>query len=175
MADGRQPVRGDLARDPDGQAGPGEGVAPHDLLRQAQRLADRPHLILEQHPQRLQELEMHFLGQAAHVVMGLDRVRRTLFVARGRLDHIRIQRALRQERGVRPGGSPWHGRGGLRLGRFEGADEPGADAPAFFFWIDDARQVGQERGAGIDGDQVRAQALPKSLFDLGSLALASRP
>ncbi len=43
-----QPLPGHLAHDADRQAGAGEGLAPDDLLRQPQRLADRPHLVLEQ-------------------------------------------------------------------------------------------------------------------------------
>ena len=52
--------------------GPGEGLAPHHLLGQAQFLADRPHLVLEEVAQRLDQLEAHVGGQAAHVVVALD-------------------------------------------------------------------------------------------------------
>ena len=36
---------------------------------------DPTHLVLEQLPERLEQLERHALGQPAHVVMGLDRRR----------------------------------------------------------------------------------------------------
>ena len=41
---------GDLTDDTDGQTGAGEGLAPHQLLRQAQLDAQLPHLVLEQPP-----------------------------------------------------------------------------------------------------------------------------
>ena len=44
----------------------------HDLRGQAQLLAHPAHLVLEQRPQRLDQLERHVLGQAAHVVVALD-------------------------------------------------------------------------------------------------------
>ena len=51
-----------------------ERLAPDDPVGQAELGADRAHLVLEQHPQRLDELEAEVLGQAADVVVGLDRV-----------------------------------------------------------------------------------------------------
>src|SRR6476619_5186056 len=62
------------ADDADRQAGTGEGLAPDHPLRQAELGADRPHLVLEQHPQRLDQLELEVVGQATDVVVGLDRV-----------------------------------------------------------------------------------------------------
>jgi len=41
---------------------------------QAELHADAPHLVLEQLAQRLDEPELHRLGQAAHVVVRLDDV-----------------------------------------------------------------------------------------------------
>ena len=64
---------GDLTDDTDGKAGAGEGLAPHQLLRQAQLDAQLPHLVLEQPPQGLHDLlEVHAVGQAAHIVVALD-------------------------------------------------------------------------------------------------------
>ena len=76
--------------------GPGERLAPHDLLGQAQLLADLAHLVLEQRPQRLDELEVHVLGQAADVVVRLDRGRLAAVAAAG-LDDVGVQRALHEE------------------------------------------------------------------------------
>ena len=81
------------ADDADRQAGPREGLAPDHPLRQPQLGADRPHLVLKQHPQRLDQLEVEVLGQAADVVVGLDRRGP---VAAARLDHVGVERALHQ-------------------------------------------------------------------------------
>ena len=53
--------------------GPGKGCRPTMSLRQPELAPDLPHLVLEQLAERLDQLE-HPLGQAAHVVVGLDRV-----------------------------------------------------------------------------------------------------
>ena len=74
--------------------GPGERLAPHDLLGQAELLADRAHLVLEQVAQRLDELEVHVVGEAADVVVRLDGG----VVVAARLDDVGIQRALHEER-----------------------------------------------------------------------------
>ena len=73
--------------------GPGERLAPHDLLGQAELLADRAHLVLEQVAQRLDELEVHVVGQAADVVVRLD----VRVVAATRLDDVGVERALHEE------------------------------------------------------------------------------
>jgi len=52
---------------------------------------------LEQLPQRLDQRELEVLGEAAHIVVALDRVA-VLLLAAGRrtgLYHVRVQRALR--------------------------------------------------------------------------------
>ncbi len=77
--------------------GPRERLAPDDLVGQAELLADPPHLVLEQPAQRLAQLEVHVLGQAADVVVRLDLGRRL----RARLDHVGVERALDEEAGVR--------------------------------------------------------------------------
>ena len=80
--------------------GPGKRVPAHHLLRQAQLAAHLPHFVLEELAQRLQQLERQPLGQAAHVVVGLDRDRRPA-LRRERLDDVGIERALHQEAHVR--------------------------------------------------------------------------
>jgi hypothetical protein len=57
--------------------------------------ADDPNLVLEEQPQGLHQLEVHALRQAADVVMALDGLRRA--DDRHAFDHVRVQRALRQE------------------------------------------------------------------------------
>jgi len=59
---------------------------------------DLPHLILEELPERLNELKLQVLGQAAHIVVALDGVAVLLATAWGRaaLNDIRVQRALQE-------------------------------------------------------------------------------
>ena len=71
-AKGREALPGDFPDDPDGEPRPRERLAPHDLLGQAQLLPHLPDLVLEQVAQGLDQLEVHYLGEAAHVVMALD-------------------------------------------------------------------------------------------------------
>ena len=49
--------------------GPGNGMAADEVLGQAELPPDLPHLVLEELAQRLDELERHVLGKAAHVVV----------------------------------------------------------------------------------------------------------
>ena len=63
---------GHLADDADGQARARERLPPDHVLRQAQLLTHHPHLVLEEHAQRLHQLEVHVVGQAADVVVRLD-------------------------------------------------------------------------------------------------------
>ena len=84
----------DRADDADAQAGAGERLALHDRLGQAQLRADAPDLVLEQQPQRLDQLELQVVRQAADVVVALD-VGRALAAAG--LDDVRVERALDQE------------------------------------------------------------------------------
>ena len=56
----------------DGKARTREGVPADEAFRQAEFLAERPHLVLEEFAQRLDQLHVHALGQAADIVMRLD-------------------------------------------------------------------------------------------------------
>ena len=95
LAEDVEALAGDLADDPDAEAGAGERLAVHDLGGQAELLADQADLVLEQGAQRLDELELEVVGQAADVVVGLD-------VGGARspagLDDVRVERALDEER-----------------------------------------------------------------------------
>jgi hypothetical protein len=73
-----------------------EGVPLDELLGHLQQPAYLAHLVLEQLPEWLHQLELQVLGQAAHVVVGLDGVAVLLAAAggRARLDDVRVQRAL---------------------------------------------------------------------------------
>ena len=78
--------------------GPGKRLAPDHPLGHPELLADPPHLVLEEQPQRLDEIHLHVVGQAADVVVRLD-LRRDAVVATG-LDHVRVERALDEEADV---------------------------------------------------------------------------
>ena len=74
-------------------------MAAHKSFGQAEFAAERAHLVLEEFAQRLDQLHLHALGQAADIVVRLDRHRRP--AAEGdALDHVGIERALRQELGA---------------------------------------------------------------------------
>ena len=85
-------------------------------LGQAQLAAELAHLVLEQFAQRLDQLHVHPLGQAADIVVALDGHRRTAGEADA-LDDVGVERALREEVGAADL---------LRLG-LEHVDEFGAD------------------------------------------------
>ena len=92
-----QEVEARLARlaadDADRQAGAGERLAPDEALGHPELGAHRADLVLEQRAQRLDELELEVLGEAADVVVGLDR--RRAGAAAG-LDDVGVQRALHE-------------------------------------------------------------------------------
>ena len=54
------------------EAGARERVAADEGRRQAELDAERAHLVLEELAQRLDQLQLHPLGQAADVVVALD-------------------------------------------------------------------------------------------------------
>ena len=117
----------DLARAADRKAGPGKRMAADEGLGQAELAAERAHLVLEQFAQRLDQLHVHALGQAADIVVRLDRHRRPAG-ERHALDHVGIERALRQE---------FRAADLLRLG-LEHVDEQPADGLALLLRIADA-------------------------------------
>ena len=123
----------DLADDPDREAGAGERLAQDHRLGQAQLEADLADLVLEQVAQRLDQLEPQVGRQPADVVVGLDLLG-GLGLRGGRLDDVRVERALGQE--VDPPEL-----GGLLL---EDPDELVADDLALLLRVLDAGQAGQE-------------------------------
>ena len=134
-----QPLAGHLADDADAEPGPGERLAPDDLRRQAELLADPAHLVLEQRAQRLDQRELQVVGQAADVVVGLDV--RGAGAAAG-LDDVRVERALHEELdrlAVRAGLGD-----DLARGLLEDADELAADDLALLLGVGDAGQRLQE-------------------------------
>src|SRR4051794_2643391 len=96
LADDLEALAGDLpADDADREARPRERLAPDETVRQAELRRDSPDLVLEEHPQWLDQLHLHLLGQPADVVMRLDGRGGPPVAAR--LDHVGVQRALNEE------------------------------------------------------------------------------
>ena len=85
--------------------GPGNGWRPTKMFGQAELAAERAHLVLEQFAQRLDQLHVHALGQAADIVVRLDGHRRAAGEGDA-LDHVGIERALREEIRRRRSSSP---------------------------------------------------------------------
>ena len=112
-----------------------------------QGFADAPHFVFEQLAQRLDQLQLHALGQAAHVVVALDD-RAGAFDADA-LDHVRVQRALYEELRV-------FYAGGVGV---EDVDEHATDGLALLFRVRNAAQLVQELLPGVDRDQVEVKVL----------------
>ena len=126
----------DLADDADGEAGTREGLPPDDVLGQPQLLAHGADFVLEEPAQRLDQLEVHLLGQAADVVVALD----LGGLARAALDDVAVERALDEELGV----------GELARLLLEAADELLADDLALALGLGDALELAEEPVAGVD-------------------------
>jgi hypothetical protein len=128
-------------------------MAADQLFGNAHRTAHAAHLVLEQQAQRLDDLQVHLLGKPADVVVRLDRGRRA--VDRTRLDHIRIDRTLRQPLDVLD-------LNGLLV---ENLHEVAADDLALPLGVRNARQIAQELGRGIhalDPCAYRTPAPPRT-------------
>src|SRR5471032_791462 len=67
----------DHAQAANGEAWPLERMATHHLFRQSQLAPDVAYFVLEQLAQRLDQLKLHVRLEPAHVVMRLDRRRRS--------------------------------------------------------------------------------------------------
>src|SRR5206468_2752061 len=75
----RDAIGRNLAEDTHREAGTGERLAGDDLLRETHLTTDAANLVLEELAQRLDELQVHRLGQAADVVVALDDLGRSLY------------------------------------------------------------------------------------------------
>ena len=137
------PLAGDGAGQAHGQTWSREGMPLVHLLGQAERQARGPHLVLEELPEGLHQLQLHAVRQAAHVVVGLHQDGAADAAA---LDHVRVRGALAQEVG-------------LDLARLplEDLDEPAADDLPLLLGIGDARQSAQELVGGVHPDHVQLE------------------
>mmetsp|Transcript_92298 Transcript_92298/g.183813 ORF Transcript_92298/g.183813 Transcript_92298/m.183813 type:complete len:318 (+) Transcript_92298:207-1160(+) len=158
-----QALPAELAEDSDGEAGPREGVPPHAQLGHPQHLPQLPHLVLEQFPQRLDEFQVHVLGEPAHVVVRLDGGTRALVALR--LNHVGVQSALQEKVGV-------FNLEGLGLKEL---DERVADDLAFRFRLAHALQLGEKHVFSLEQLQVDAELPLKPGHHLGALVLAQAP
>ena len=122
--------------------GPGNGWRADERLGQAELAAELAHLVLEQFAQRLDQLHVHPLGQAADIVVALDRHARPAGEADA-LDHVRIERALGEEIGA------------ADLARLvlEHVDEGLADELALGLGVGDAGEPAEEILARVHVDQ----------------------
>ena len=139
--------------------GPGNGCRLDERLGQPELAAELAHLVLEQLAQRLDQLHVHALGQAADIVVALDRHRRPAGEADA-FDHVRIERALGEEVGAADL---------LRFG-LEHVDELGADELALRLGVGDAGEAAEEVRARVHVDQRDVVAVAEQRNDLLRLA-----
>ena len=144
--------------------GPGKRMAADEGFRQAELAAEHAHLVLEQLAQRLDQLHVHALGQAADIVVRLDRHRRPAG-ERHALDHVRIERALREE--IRAADL-------LRL-LLEHIDEQPADGLALDLRIGRAGERVEEQLLGLHMHQRDVVVVAEQRDDLLALAEPHQP
>ena len=146
--------------DPHREARPGEGLALHEGLVQAQEAAHGAHLVLEEVPQGLHHLHVHALREAAHVVVALDDLGR----ARDgrRLDAVGVDGALGEE------GDVAHGPGFL----LEDLDEGAAHGLALVLRVAQPLQRREEARRRVHGPQLEVELLGEGLLHQARLVLA---
>ena len=153
--------------DANGQAGPGEGMTPHDLGGQPELESYLAHLVLEEGAQRFDEREGEVIRKAADIVVALDigRARAT-----ARLNDIGVERPLHEE----VDGAPRlpRLRHDIARGVLEDADELAADDLALLLGVGHARERVQEALLGIDNDEPHARGRDEVALDLLGLARA---
>ena len=164
LAEDLEPLGGHLAQAADGQAGAGERVPPDQRVGQAELDAQPADLVLEQVAQRLDQLEAELLGQAADVVVDLDRRRRPVGLAAA-LDHVGVERPLGQEVGA-----------GDRAGLVaEDLDERMADPPALLLRLGHAVEGLEERLGRVDDPQLGVGPRAERLGHGDPLAARKQP
>ncbi len=136
-------------------------MAADEGLGQAELAAEHADLVLEELAQRLDELHVHALGQAAHIVVALDRDRGAAG-ERHALDDVGIERALRQEVGAAD-------LLGLLL---EHVDEEPADGLALDLGVGHALERAEEQVLRLHVDERDVVAVAEQRDDLLGLGLA---
>jgi len=160
--------RGDAFRryrtdDAHSQPGAREGRSIHEIGGEPQGKPHGSHLVLEKEPQRLDKPEAHPLGQPAHVMVRLDPCGSLTGTLRT-LDHIRIQRALRQKIDLPE----------TRRFAIKNLDERVADDDPLTLRVRHATQGLEENFRGIHIMESFSQFLPKARYDLLRLVLAQQ-
>src|SRR5690606_10280106 len=153
----------DLSENAYAQSRPRERMAIHHLARQAQLDTELAHLVLEQLPERFEELQIHLLGKTAHVVVALDDVRLTRLAAGG-LDYVGIDRALREPLDAFE----------LRRLLLEHFHEEPADDLALALRVHLSLECSEKALLGVDADDAHAHVLRERLHDLIALAEAQQ-
>ena len=144
--------------------GPGKGWRP---TKASGRPSSRPsdaHLVLEELAERLDQLHVHALGQAADIVVRLDRDRRAA-ERRDALDHVGVERPLGEEIGAADL---------LRLGLEDVDEEPADDLP-LRLGILDAGERGEKGLARVGMDERNVVVAAEKLDHLLGLAEAQEP
>ena len=149
--------------------GPGKGWRQTISARQAELDADLADLVLEEGPQRLDELELQVVGQPADVVVRLDvaprpRRRRDSTTSGYSVPCTRNSTARRR---ARLGDD-------LALGALEGADELASDDLALLLGVAHAVERVEERLRRVDDLQRDAGRGHEVALDLLGLALAEQ-
>ena len=160
FAERLETLLGHLADDPDREAG-GERLAPDHALRQPELFADASHLVLKQQPQRLDDVHLHVVGQAADVWWELDRLGHAVGVVR-----TRSRRAVER---------PWTSQRTSPRVRASSSKTRMNSSPighALLLGIGDAGQPRQESLLRLDVDKRHVERAVERLDDLFRLALA---
>jgi hypothetical protein len=134
------------------------------VARQAELDTQAAHFVLEQLAQRFDQAEFHVLGQATDIVMALDHMR-LAGLAAGRLDHVRVDGALRQPLGI----------GELARFLIEDLDEQVADDLALGFRIVDALEPGKIAIRGVDANHFHAHVFANMAITWSPSCQRSRP
>src|SRR5829696_5598775 len=158
LAKNREPLCRDVPYDPDREPWPGERLPPDEPFGHPELRRNDAYLVLEEVPQRLDEVEVHNLGEAAHVVV-------TLYpggVARPALYDVGVERALHKESGV------------LEFVRLllEGADELLTDDLALRLGVRDVSELVQETSRRVYVDERHVRVLAERLDDLLGLIVS---
>ena len=135
----------DVAENTHCQAGTGEGVARNEMLGHSELAAHAAHFVLKEPFERFAELQVHLLGQAAHVVVALDDFARDVEA----FDAVGVDGALRQPFGI----GDFAGLG------VEHVHEALADNLALALRLGHAGEFGEELLGSVHADNVEAEAL----------------
>jgi len=160
FADDFEAVTGDGAKAAYAEAGAGEGLTVDHGIRKAERFSAGADFVFKEHLEGFDEFELHVLGQAADVVMGLDH----LGGLGAGLDDVGIDGALAEKLDAFE----------LSGFFFEYSDEFAADDHALFLGIGYAGELIEEAVDRVHIDEVCAELLTEYVYNLFRFALAEQ-